>query len=175
LTRALWAAFFTVASLVAAALATALAIGVPHPLTIERAAAGAFGLLGIGAGSIALSARVDAGRPAAPRSRRSEDDHVDAGAARLIDLERSLRLGTATAGDFHAQVRPILVPLARARLARKGILLEDRERAIQVLGTDNYALVDPRAVPPADRFGRGVPLERVRLLLGQLEALEDHR
>jgi hypothetical protein len=175
LTRALWATFFTLASLVAAALATTLAIGVPHPLIIERAAAGAFGLLGIGAGSIALSAIVDAGQPASPRSRRSEDDHVDAGTARLIDLERSLRLGTATAGDFHAQVHPILVPLAEARLARRGVLLADRAHAIQVLGADNYALVDPRAIPAADRFGPGVPIERVRLLVDQLEVLEDHR
>ena len=94
LTRGLWAGLFTIASLVAVALAIALAVGAPHPAVIERAAAAAFGLLGIGAGSIALSAAVEAGLPKEPRLGRLEDDLVDAGAARLLDMERSLRLGT---------------------------------------------------------------------------------
>ena len=175
MTRALWAGLFTIASLVAVALAVALVLGVPHPAVIERAAAAAFGLLGIGAGSIVLSAAVEAGLPKEPRLRRLETDLVDAGAARLIDVERSLRLGTTSAGDFHAQVRPILVPLARARLARRGVALADRDTAVSLLGADNYALVDPRAAPPVDRFAPGVPLERVRSLLDELEALEDRR
>jgi len=175
LTRALWAGFFTLASLVAVGLGIALAVGAPHPAMIERAAAGAFGLLGLGAGSIALSAAVDAGRPARRRQRPPADDLLDAGAARLLDVERSLRLGTTTAGDFHAHVRPILLRIARARLARRGIALADREQAVQLLGADNYALVDPRAAPPADRFAPGVRLDELRRLVDRLEALEVHR
>jgi len=175
LTRALWAGFLTLAAIVTVALAIALAVGAPHPAMLERAAAGTFGLLGLGAGSIALSAAVDAGQPARRRQRRLDDDLVDAGAARLLDVERSLRLGATTAGDFHAHLRPILVPLARARLARKGVALADREQAAQLLGADNYALVDPHAAPPADRFAPGVRLDQVRRLVDKLEALEDRR
>ena len=175
MTRALWAGVLTLAAIVAVALAIALAVGAPHPATVERAAAGAFGLLGLGAGSIALSAAVDAGLPARRRQRRNDDDLLDAGASRLLDVERSLRLGTTTAGDFHAHVRPILLPLAKARLARKGIALADHERAAELLGVENYALVDPQAAPPADRFAPGVRLDQVRSLIDRLEALEDRR
>jgi hypothetical protein len=157
------------AVLVAIALGIALWVGAPDPGAIERAAAGAFGLLGLGAGSKALSEAVEAGLPARPRRRRLDDEPLDAATEGLVALERSLRFGTWTAGDFYAKVRPRLVPLA------KGVALSDKERAIELLGIDAYALVDPYGAPPADRFGPGVPLEQVRRLLDKLEALGDHR
>ena len=107
----------------------ALGVGAPDPGAIERAAAGAFGLLGLGAGSIALSAAVEAGRPAGPRRRRPDEEPSDAGTAALVALERSLRFGASTAGDFYTQVRPRLVPLAKSCLARHGVALSDKERA----------------------------------------------
>ena len=178
MTRPLWATFFTMAVLVAIALGIALWVGAPDPGAIERAAAGAFGLLGLGAGSMALSAAVEAGLPARPRRRpvRVADergDHaLDVIAQHLLSAAAS---GTWTAGDFYAKVRPRLVPLARSRLARKGVALSDKERAIELLGIDAYALVDPDGAPPADRFEPGVPLEQVRRLLDKLEALGGHR
>ena len=175
MTRALWTGVLVLAAIVAIALAIALALGAPHPTMLERAAAGAFGLLGLGAGSLALSALVEAGLPARRRQPRLGEDLLDAGASRLLDIERSLRLGTTTAGDFNAHVRPILVPLAKARLARKGIGLDDRERAALVLGEENYELVDPKAPPPLDRFAPGVRLDQVRRLVEKLESLEDLR
>ena len=119
LTRALWAMFLTMAALVGIALAIALGVGAPHPAIIERAAAGAFGLIGLGAGSIALSTAVDPGTTGRRRPRPSDEDLVDAGQAGLLGLERSLRFGASSAGDFHAQVRPRLIRLTTARLARE--------------------------------------------------------
>jgi hypothetical protein len=55
------------------------------------------------------------------------------------------------------------------------VALSDKERAIELLGIDAYALVDPDGAPPADRFEPGVPLEQVRRLLDKLEALGGHR
>jgi hypothetical protein len=174
LTRSLWAAFLTTAILAAIAFGLALGVGAPDPGTIERAAAGAFGLLGLGAGSIALSAAVEAGLPAGPRRRRPEGLPDEAGTAALVGLERSLRFGASTAGDFYTQVRPRLVPLTKSCLARHGGSLSDKERAVGLLGADAYALVDPDGTPPADRFEPGVPLDQVRRLLDRLEALRSN-
>ena len=175
MTRALWATFFTTAAMVAIALGIALGVGAPDQGAIERAAAGALGLLGVGAGSIALSAAVEAGLPARPRRRRPFEEPTDAGTAGLVALESSLRFGASTAGDFYAQVRPRLVSLAGSCLARQGVALSDRERSVQLLGADAYALVDPDGAPPEDRFKPGVPLNRVRLFLDRLEALGSDR
>jgi len=171
LTRPLWVTFATLAFFVAVALGIALGVGAPDPGAIERSAAGAFGLLGLGAGSIALSAAVEAGRPPGTRLARSGEEPSDAGTAALVALERSLRFGASTAGDFYAHVRPRLVPLATSCLARHGVPLSDKKRAEELLGVDAYELVDPTGSPPADRFEPGVPVERVRLLVDRLEAL----
>jgi hypothetical protein len=174
-TRSLWATVMTTAVFVAIGLGIALAVGAPDPGAFERAAAGAFGVLGLAAGLITLSAAVEAGLPPRPRVGRSGDEPVDAGAAALADLERALRFGASAAGDFHAYVRPRLVPLARARLARHGVSLSDRDGAAALLGADGYALVDPNAAPPEDRFEPGVPLDQLRLLVDRLETLSDGR
>jgi len=169
-TRALWASFVTLAVFVAGGLAVALGVGAPDPAAYERVAAAALGGLGLGAGLVALSATVDAGR--FPRSRlRGTDELSDAGTAAFATLERSLRFGASAAGDFHAQVRPRLVEVTRACLARRGVSLSDAERATELLGADAYELVDPAGEPPADRFDPGVPLVRVRRLLDRLEIL----
>jgi len=171
LTRALWASFLTMAALVAIALAIALGIGVPHPALVERSAAAAFGLLGLGAGSIALSTAVDSGRAASSRRRELLEEAADAGTAGLAALERSIRFGASTAGDFYAQLRPRLVSLAKARLSRYGVALSDRKRVEELLGRDAYVIVDPECPPPVDRFAPGVPLSQLRGLLDKLEAL----
>lgn len=173
MTRALWAAFLTMAALVGIALAIALGVGVPHPAIIERVAAGAFGLIGLGAGSIALSSAVDQATTLRRRSPTPDEELTDAGVAELLGLERTLRFGSSSAGDFYAQVRPRLIRLTAARLARNGVGLSDSKRAIELLGEDGYALVDPTTGPPADRFQPGVPLGALSKLVDKLEALGD--
>jgi hypothetical protein len=171
MTRALRASFLTMAGLVATGLAVALFVGAPHPALIERAAAAAFGALGLGAGLIALSVTVAADLPAPARRARLAEEPSEAGATALFDLERSLRVGSLAAGDFHAHVRPRLVHVAASRLARGGVALSDHSRAVELLGAEAYALVDPAGAPPGDRFGPGVALARVGDLLDKLEAL----
>lgn len=173
MTRALWAMFLTMAALVGIALAIALGVGAPHPGIIERAAAGAFGLIGLGAGSIALSTSVEAAVAVRRRPPGADEELADAGRAELLNLERSLRFGESSAGDFYAQVRPRLVRLTAARLAGKGLSLADRQAAVALLGADAYALVDPETGPPADRFQHGVQLERLADFVAKLEALGD--
>jgi hypothetical protein len=175
MTRALTASFLTMAALVGIAMAIALVVGVPHPVVIERAAAAGFGLLGLGAGSIALTAVVEAGQPEQARPPRPTVEAADAGQAGLVALERSLRFGASTAGDFYAQVRPRLAFVARARLGALGVALSDKERGVELLGQDGYALIDPAAVPPVDRFEPGVALSRVRALVSTLEQLGEKR
>ena len=175
MTRALWATFFTTAALLTIAFGVALGVGAPDPGAIERAAAGVLGLLGLSAGSIALSAAVEAGGQTRPRLRRSVEEPGEAGTANLVALERALRFGASTAGDFYTQVRPRLVALARSSLARGGVALSDKERSVALLGSDCYALVDPKAEPPEDRFRPGVPLDEVSQLLDRLESLGSHR
>jgi len=175
LTRAVWATFATMAVLLAIALGIALGVGAPHPAAIDRAGAAAFGLLGLAAGSVAVASAVGAGQPSSRRPRPLDAESTDAGTANLVALERSLRFGASTAGDFHARVRPRLVALASSRLASHGISLSERDRAVQLLGADGYALVDPSGSPPVDRFEPGVPVDRVDLLLDRLEALGTSR
>ena len=112
--------------------------------------------------------------PFRPRSSRPEEP-TDAGTDALVALERSLRFGASAAGDFHTQVRPRLMTVANACLARHGVALSDRERATELLGTDAFDLVDPTCEPPADRFEPGVPVARVRRLVDRLETLEGSR
>jgi len=171
LTRPLWLTFLTLAIGVGLGLGIALGVGAPDPGATERAAAGAFGLLGLGVGSIALSSAVEDGAPAQTRRARTEDEPDDAATAVLVRLERSLRFGASTAGDFYAYLRPRLITLTRSCLADHGVALSDREGSIALLGEDAYALVEPDGAPPADRFGPGVSLERVRELVGRLEVL----
>ncbi len=171
MTRAVWATFVTLAVLVAIALGIALGIGAPDPGPIERAAAAAVGLLGLGAGSIAVASAVEAGQQSKRRPRPLDAEATDAGTANLVALERSLRFGASTAGDFHARVRPRLVALAKSRLASRGVSLSERERAVELLGPDGYALIDPSGAPPPDRFEPGVSIDRVNRLLDRLEAL----
>jgi len=173
-TRALWATFATLAAFVAIGLGIALGVGAPDPGVYERAAAGIFGCLGLGAGLTALSSTVEADLPFRPRSSRPEEP-TDAGTDALVALERSLRFGASAAGDFHTQVRPRLMTLANACLGRHGVALSDRERATELLGTDAFDLVDPTREPPADRFEPGVPVARVRRLVDRLETLEGSR
>jgi len=175
MTKALAASFLTMAALVGIALTIALIVGVPHPVVIERAAAAAFGLLGLGAGSIALSAVVEAGQPARRVPPRGEAELADSSVASFVALERSLRFGASTAGDFYAHVRPRLASITRTRLAERGMALSDKNGAMDLLGTDSYALVDPAAAPPADRFEPGIALSRVRQLVEILEMLGERR
>jgi hypothetical protein len=175
------------AVLATVALAVTLSVGAPHPGTAERAYAGFMGLVGLlvaiswvrgAADSVALADDRGGGRGGGPSSHRrslqgrlgSHGNSVPAHpiVEAAISLERSLRLGAATMGDYRRLVEPRLAAVMRGRLARSGTAGLDPERARALLG-ESYRLVDPRRPPETDRFARGVPITDVA---GFLDALE---
>jgi hypothetical protein len=86
----------------------------------------------------------------------------------LERLERELALGTQSAFDFHARLRPVLREIAEARLAARGRRLEDVEA---LLGADAWELVRPDRAPPADRHAPGADPEAVRRFVDALERI----
>jgi hypothetical protein len=170
MTRSTRASFVLMAVLVAIGLGLALGLGAPDPGIAERAAAGAFGALALAAALLSAGAAI---RRATDPPRRAPDvpSATDAGTAGIASLERSLRFGASSAGDFHAHVRPRLVALAAARLGSHGIELGDRDRATAALGPAGYALVDPASGPPGDRFAPGVAIATTAELVDRLDRL----
>ena len=91
----------------------------------------------------------------------------------LLRMERELELGIASAGSAHHRLLPLLRAAAAARLAsRHGVELDRRpEAARALLGEEAWELVRPDRPEPADRFGRGVPRERVTAVIERVESL----
>ena len=86
-------------------------------------------------------------------------------------LEREVELGSQTAFDFHFRLRPTLVEIARGRLAGRGISLEHRERARQVLGDETWELLRPDRDQPPDRNAPGVRGEQLDRVVTALERI----
>jgi hypothetical protein len=91
----------------------------------------------------------------------------------LLRMERELELGIASAGSAHHRLLPLLRTAAAARLAsRHGIDLDRRPDAARaLLGEEAWEWLRPDRSPPADRFGRGVPRERVTAVIELVESL----
>ena len=91
----------------------------------------------------------------------------------LVRTEREIMLGTASAGQLHRRLLPLLREAAAARLAAgHNIDLQQRpEAARRLLGEDTWELLRPDRPEPADRNAPGVPLKRVRAVIDTLEAL----
>lgn len=91
----------------------------------------------------------------------------------LLRMERELELGIASAGSAHHRLLPLLRGAAAARLAsRHGVELDRRpEAARALLGEEAWELLRPDRPEPADRFGRGVPRERVTAVVERVESL----
>lgn len=79
----------------------------------------------------------------------------------LVLVDRDLKLGVASAGDFHARLRPRLL-----------IIVEARTRAPQeALDAETWELLRPDRPAPKDLAGPGVPLRRVTQIVDVLESL----
>jgi hypothetical protein len=91
----------------------------------------------------------------------------------LIRTEREITLGTASAGNLHRRLLPILRAAAAARLsAGHKIDLERRPDAARaVLGEDAWELLRPDRPEPHDRDDPGVPMSRLRDVVSTLEKL----
>jgi hypothetical protein len=116
-------------------------------------------------------------RPLEPGERLEFDDALLSHArepARLAErdkLAREVELGTQTAFDFHFRLHPVLVEIARNRLAGRGIALADEPRARPVLGDAAWDLLRPDREPPRDRNARGLAPDELGRLVAVLERI----
>jgi hypothetical protein len=128
--------------------------------------------------AIVLAAAVSATNAALPRLGRSTFDEAlrrrpsaPSRPAQLERIERAVTLGTTTAFDFHARLRPLLREVAAARLARaRGVEL-DSPAGRAALGEPAWELLRPDREPPDDRFAPGLAPQELRRLVEQLETV----
>jgi hypothetical protein len=92
--------------------------------------------------------------------------------AQLVRLERIVEWSGSSGLDAHSRLRPVLVEIADARLARRGLRLErDVGEARLLLGPKAWDLVRPDRPPPEDRDAPGIALGDLEEILDRLEAL----
>jgi hypothetical protein len=92
--------------------------------------------------------------------------------AQLVRLERIMQWSGSSALDAHTRLRPVLVEIAEARLARRGLRLErDVAEARRLLGPKAWDLVRPDRPPPEDRDAPGIAPRDLEEILDRLEAL----
>jgi len=131
-------------------------------------------VLGVLAVLVAASA-VRVMSEALPFARHQRDRRVDTPPEEPADfarIGRAVASGTATAGDLHLRLRPILREVAIDGLRRHGVELDaDPARAQQLLAPTSWELVRPDRPAPADAFARGLPPAQLDLVLDDLEAL----
>jgi hypothetical protein len=112
---------------------------------------------------------------ALPFARRRRDKDAEATHEEPADfarIGRAVASGTASAGDLHLRLRPILREVAIDGLRRHGVELDaDPARAQQLLAPTTWELVRPDRPAPADAFARGLPAAQLDLVLDDLEAL----
>lgn len=91
----------------------------------------------------------------------------------LSRQEREVALSMDAAYDLHVRLRPTLRLIAGHRLAtRRNIDLDAHpERARAALGDETWELVRADREPPADRFARGLSVERLRAVVDSLERI----
>jgi hypothetical protein len=126
-------------------------------MTLEAALV-VVGVIAIVIGVAVLAERLPARRPPpdAPPPARA--------AARPTQLLRIERI-VERAGESDAQLRPLLAEIAEARLARRGLRLDDAD-APAVLGSEAWELVQPTPAHP-----RGVAPAELERVIDRLEAL----
>jgi hypothetical protein len=92
--------------------------------------------------------------------------------AQLVRLERIVTWSGSSGQDVHNALRPVLVEIAQARLARRGLRLDgDGVEARRVLGPAAWELVRPDRPPPRDPGRSGIAAGDLEAILDALEAL----
>jgi hypothetical protein len=164
-----------VACMFTAGLVLALSLHAPRPdLAVRYYAASIAALaLEVLVRALSVSSRAKPGRSFEElTARNAAADQGPPG--ELISLELAVRLGANAAGDYHVRLRPILVDLARPRLAKRGVRLEaprHRERAEALLGPEVFEMVGGGTSLPDDRFAPGPGEELVERVTAALERL----
>jgi hypothetical protein len=153
-------------------LVLALVDGAPDPGVAVRSYAAVIGLLAVVSALSWLrrGGRTWRGAGAARATTEPELDMTDPASAAWRELERALRFGALTIGDYKARVQPRVAAVAARRLARRGTSLSEPEAARALLG-EGFHLIDPRVPYPPNRLAPGVPVAEIEPLLAALEEL----
>jgi hypothetical protein len=119
----------------------------------------------------ALAVRLPAGQPVFESGLRPRV-RTDLWPAQLVRLERTVDWSGSNAMDAHTRLRPVLVEIAEALLARHGVRLErDVAEAQRLLGPIAWELVRPNRPPPRNRDAPGIAPRELEEILDALEAL----
>lgn len=119
----------------------------------------------------ALAVRLPAGRPVFESGLQLRA-RTDLWPAQLVRLERTVAWSGSSAMDAHTRLRPVLVEIAEARMARRGVRLErDLAEARRLLGPMAWEVVRPDRPPPADRDAPGIAARDLEEILDALEKL----
>lgn len=165
----------SVGLLVSAGLVVAIIVHAPDRSLAERLYAASIAAL-----VLVVLVRAVAALSAGSRERtfdqlvRPPDPEEEGQLRGVAALEQSVRFSTTSAGDFHSRLRPVLVDIARHRLAERGIQLDgpaQQERAEAVLGTVTYDVVRPGVEAPTERFAPGFPRAIVETVTARLREL----
>jgi hypothetical protein len=104
--------------------------------------------------------------------RERDRRRLDPRPTQFVRLERIVEWSGESASSAHTRLRPVLVEIAEARLARRGVRLDrDVEEAWRLLGPAVWDLVRPDRPAPRGRDARGIPPRRLEEMLDVLEAL----
>jgi hypothetical protein len=92
--------------------------------------------------------------------------------AQLVRLERTVEWSASSGLDVHTRLRPVLVEIAEARLARHAVRLDrDEAEARRLLGPAVWELVRPDRPAPPTRDAPGIRPRELDEILDALEAL----
>lgn len=129
------------------------------------------GAVGAGVCLALLVVQLPAGPPVFEQGLRSRVS-TQLWPAQLVRLERIVEWSASSRLDAHTRLRPVLVEIAEARLARRGVSLDrDAEKAERLLGPAAWELVRPDRPAPQNREARGIRPRELDEILGALEAL----
>jgi hypothetical protein len=90
----------------------------------------------------------------------------------LVQLEHTVRFATASAGDVHFRLCPLLREIAQSRLQQHGMHIDnDPEAAEAALGKGLWELVRRERPMPENRLAKGIPLAAINHAIAKLEEL----
>jgi hypothetical protein len=129
------------------------------------------GAVGAVACLVALAIRLPEGRASFEPGLRPRVK-TDVWPAQLVRLHRIVEWSDSSALAAHTRLRPVLVEIAEARLARRGLRLDRNEdEARRLLGPKAWELVRPDRPAPRDREAPGIAPRDLDEILDALEAV----
>ena len=145
-------------------VATASGLALGHGRTVALAAALAF------AAALAAATALEL-RPAQrhKQSPRAREDELPLRLRQIVEL-----LGEGERSEFGVDrsLRPLLAPIAAARLGRRGIdMALAPQRAQGLLGDRLWEIVRPDRTSAANRASRGLPSDELQAAIERLEQL----